>query len=403
VALFESGQLTVWTHSQGVFSLQRALADLLRVPRARVRCVHMEGSGCYGHNGADDAAADAAVIAQTLPGRPIRLQWMREQEFGWEPLGPAMLAELSASLDGEHRIVRWRHDLWSNEHNARPFSGGGLVAGAELRPSFPPPESHPIPMPQGGASRNSNPIYALPNAAVTYHFIGQRPLRVSALRSLGAHFNVLCIESLIDELARSASVDPLALRLAHLRDERARAVLQTAADAFGWSARVAGDGSRGYGIGFARYKNLASYCAVLMQIEVDRSSGRIRVERAVAAVDSGELVNPDGLRNQIEGGIVQSLSWTTREALSFDATERTAPNWALYPILRFADVPDTVQVHLVDRPGQPFLGAGEAAQGPAAAALANALADATGLRLRDLPLSPTRVRAALRAGSFSEH
>jgi CO/xanthine dehydrogenase Mo-binding subunit len=399
VALLDGGLLTVWTHSQGVFNLRRALADLLRLPVAQVRCIHVEGSGCYGHNGADDVAADAAVVAQALPGRPIRLQWMREQEFGWEPLGPAMLAQMSATLDAQHRIISWHHEFWSNEHNARPFSGGGLLAGAELQPSLPLPPSRPIPMPDGGASRNSDPIYSLPDVSVTYHFIERPVLRVSALRSLGAHFNVFCVESLLDELARAGSIDPLTLRLGHLQDERARTVLQTAAQAFGWPTRARSDGRRGCGMGFARYKNSASYCAVLMQIEVDRSSGRIHVQRVVAAVDSGQIANPDGLRNQIEGGIVQSLSWTTFEALSFNANGRTASNWDSYPILRFADVPDSVQVHLVDRPGEAFLGAGEAAQGPAAAALANALADATGLRVRDLPLSPRRLQAALRDGA----
>lgn len=393
VARFQAGELTVWSHSQGIFNLRRAIADLLGLPLTRVRGIHVEGSGCYGHNGADDVAADAAVVAQALPGRPIRLQWMRDQEFGWEPLGPSMLGQLSASLDAEGRIVDWRHDLWSNEHNARPVNAGGLLAGAEMSPPFALPESRPIPMPEGGASRNSNPIYALPNMAVTYHFIRQPPLRVSALRSLGAHFNVFCIESMFDELAHAASIDPLAMRLAYLTDERARAVLQTAADAFGWSTRAHGDGRRGCGLGFARYKNLATYCAIAMQIEVDRTSGRIHVQRAVAAVDSGQIANPDGLRNQIEGGILQSLSWTTHEILSFDATGRTSLNWASYPILRFEDVPDSVEVHLINRPGMPFLGAGEAAQGPAAAALGNALADATGQRLRDLPLSPERIRA----------
>lgn len=352
VAWYRHGTLTVWSHSQGVFNLQRAIAQLLQLPLARVRCIHVEGSGCYGHNGADDVAADAAVVAMATPGRPIRLQWMREQEFGWEPLGPAMLGELSAALDAQGRIVSWRHELWSNEHNARPMNAGGLLAGAELRPAFPIPASRPIPMPEGGASRNSNPIYALPNMAVTYHFIAERVMRASALRSLGAHFNVFCIESLLDELARARSLDPLALRLSHLTDQRARTVLQTAADAFGWSGRLRGNAGRGCGIGFARYKNLATYCAVLMQVAVDRASGHIHVERAVAAVDSGQIVNPDGLRNQIEGGIVQSISWTTLEELALDASGRRASSWGLYPILRFENAPDSVEVHLIDRPGK---------------------------------------------------
>jgi nicotinate dehydrogenase subunit B len=397
VALLQEGVMTIWTHSQSVFNLQYAVAELLRMPPEKVRAIHAEGAGCYGHNGADDVAADAALIARTLPGHPIRLQWMREQEFGWEPFGPGMLTEVEASLDAQNRIVLWNYEIWSNSHNGRPVSAGGFVVGQEAIPPFPVQVSKPIPMPAGDGDRNANPLYALPNMHVIYHFLKDMPTRVSALRSLGAHLNVFSIESMFDELAKAAGVDPLALRLAHMQDGRARGVMQAAAERFDWSQRIRGDGRRGCGMGFARYKNQGAYCAVMLEIELKRESGRIGVRRAVSAVDGGQPVNPDGIRNQVEGGIIQSLSWTIREMATFDATHRTTFDWSSYPILRFLDMPDSVEVHVVNSLGLPFLGVGECAQGPTAAALANALADVTGVRLRDMPLSPARVKAAIGA------
>ena len=395
LALWENDGVTVWTHSQGVYPLRKSLAELLRLPPDKVRCIHSEGSGCYGHNGADDVAADAALAARAVPGRPVRLQWMREQEHGWEPLGSAMVVELDATLGADGHIAGWRHDVWSNAHNGRPATAGGLLAGAELDPPFPRQIPKPIPMPEGGGHRNGNPLYALTNAKGTYHFIEQAPGRVSALRSLGAHMNIFAIECFMDELAKAAGADPVAFRLAHMSDVRAREVMQTAADRFGWSARSKGGEGRGCGFAFARYKNLAAYCAVAMEVAVDRDSGNIRIPRVVAAVDSGEAVSPDGIRNQIEGAIVQSLSWTIQEAVAFDTTHRASFDWSAYPILRFDAVPGVVEVHLIDRPREPFLGTGEAGQGPAAAALANAVADALALRIRDMPLTPQKVRAGL--------
>ncbi len=395
VALWQDGALTVWTHSQGVSPLRRALAELLGLPSDRVRCIHTPGSGCYGHNGADDVAADAAVAARAVPGRPVRVQWSREQEHGWEPLGPAMTVDLDASLDASGRIVRWRHAVWSNGHDGRPTSASGLLAGAELDPPFPPQVPKPIPMPEGGGDRNANPLYDLPDASGVYRFIPDAPVRVSALRSLGAHMNVFAIESFMDELARAAARDPVAFRLAHMTDPRARAVMREAADRFGWQQRRPGGGGRGSGFAFARYKNLGAYCAIALEVTVDPDSAQPHVTRVVAAVDSGEAVNPDGIANQIEGAIVQSLSWTLHEAVALDATGRASFDWSTYPILRFADVPDRVEVHVLGQPGQPFLGTGEAGQGPTAAAVANALADAVGARCRAMPITPERIGAAL--------
>jgi CO/xanthine dehydrogenase Mo-binding subunit len=395
VAQWQDGGVTVWTHSQGVGPLRKSLADLLRLPPDKVRCIHVEGSGCYGHNGADDVAADAALAARAVPG-PVRLQWMREQEHGWEPLGSAMTVQLQGALAGG-RIVGWRHDVWSNAHNGRPVSGGGLLAGAEVEPPFPPQKPKPIPMPQGGGDRNGNPLYVFPNGTGVYHFVEQAPVRVSALRSLGAHMNVFAIESFMDELAQAAGKDPVDFRLIHLQDARARETVEAAANHFGWTRRLKDRAGRGYGFGFARYKNLGAYCAVAMEIEIDQEHGEIGVRRVVAAVDSGEAINPDGIRNQIEGAIVQSLSWTTTEAVAFEPSHRSSFDWSAYPILRFPGVPASIEVHVIDRPGSPFLGTGEAGQGPAAAAVANAVADALGVRLREMPLSRDRIRAALRS------
>jgi len=395
VALFQDGVLTVWTHSQGVYPLRAAVAQLVRLPPEKVRCIHLEGSGCYGHNGADDAAADAALAALAVPGRPVRMQWMREQEHGWEPLGCVQAMQAQAGLDAAGRIVSWRAEVFSHPHNGRPITAGGLLAGAEVEPPFPPQIPRPIPMPEGGGDRNAVPIYGFPQAHVTSHFIPAAPLRASALRSLGAHLNIFAVESFMDELAKAAGADPVAFRLAHLADERAKAVISLCAERFGWAGRWAGDGRRGTGFAFARYKNLASYCAVALEAEVEHETGAVMVRRVVAAVDAGDVVSPDGLKNQIEGGVLQSLSWSVHEAVTFDRDHQTSFDWSAYPIARFQDVPGSIEVHVLNRPGTPFLGAGEASQGPAAAALANAVADACAARIRDLPLSPDRVKAAI--------
>ena len=391
IALLDEGRYTVWTHSQGVFPLRRALAELLGAPEEAVRCIHAEGSGCYGHNGADDVAADAVLMARAFPGIPVRVQWMREDEHAWEPFGPAMVADVAATLDGSGRIVDWQYEVWSQSHNTRPGKAGNLLAATLLAKPFVPPTPRPIPQPQGSGDRNAIPYYVLPNARVTHRFQPAGPFRTSALRSLGAYCNVYAIESFMDELAHAAGQDPVAFRLRHLADPRAIEVVKLAAAKFGWDG-YRKPARRGRGFAFARYKNLAAYCAVALEVEVALDTGFVRIVRADAAVDCGEVVSPDGVRNQIEGGIIQSASWTLLEQVRFDASQVLSQDWAGYPILRFNGVPDRVNVHLLDRPGQPFLGTGEAAQGPAAAALANAVADACGRRVRDLPLNRERMR-----------
>jgi CO/xanthine dehydrogenase Mo-binding subunit len=396
LAHYDNDTMTVWTHTQGVFPDRDAIAEMLRLPIEKVRCIHTEGSGCYGHNGADDAAADAALLARAMPGRPVRVQWMREQEHGFEPYGPAMVVKVNAALDDSGKIADWDYGVWSNTHSMRPGSAGSLLAARYLADPFPEPPPKPIPMPEGGGDRNSIPLYKIPSAKVVNHFLPQMPVRVSALRSLGAFMNIFAIESFMDELAASAGVDPVAFRLRHLEDARAREVVTTAAERFGWSIRPrTGVTGRGFGFAFARYKNLAAYCAIACEVDVDHDTGRARLVRAVAAVDSGQVVNPDGIANQIEGAILQSASWTLYENVTFDDRRITSLDWATYPVLRFSAVPDAMEVHIINRPGMPFLGSGEAGQGPAAAAVANAVADATGKRFRDLPLSRERIKAAI--------
>jgi nicotinate dehydrogenase subunit B len=395
IAHWSDGRLRVWSHSQGVFPLRTDLAMALKVPADRVTVTHVPGSGCYGHNGADDVALDAALLARAAGDRPVKVQWMRDDEFAWEPYGPAMSMSAEAALDGAGRIVDWRYEVWSNTHTTRPGekSGVNLLAAWHLAEPSDPAAPAPIPLPAGGGDRNAIAIYDIPNKRMTQHFIPQMPLRVSALRTLGAYANVFAVESFMDELAGAAGRDPVAFRLQHLTDPRARAVVEAVARNAKWQAGAPGTGTRGRGIGFAQYKNHASYVAVVAEIEVDRASGAVRVVKATCVADAGQIVNPDGLTNQMEGGIVQAASWTLKEQVSFDRERITSRDWQSYPILTFPEVPE-VAVTLIDRPGEPWLGAGEAALGPTAAAIANAVAHATGARIRDLPLTPERIKRA---------
>ncbi|QSI30394.1 molybdopterin-dependent oxidoreductase [Variovorax sp. RKNM96] len=383
----EGARLSVWTHSQGVFPMRAALAELLSMKPEDIRCIHVEGSGCYGHNAADDAGAEAALIARALPGKPVRVQWMREDEFTWEPFGPAMVTDVKASLDAEGRVVDWQYEIWSNSHNQRLDNAGRFISAQYLAKPFVPAPPKPIPMPEGGGDRNSLPLYNFANYEVQHHFLPDMPVRVSAMRGLGAFMNVFTIESFMDELAAAAGADPVAFRLKHLDDPRARDVVNLAAQRFGWDAKRKRVPHRGVGFSFAQYKNLMSYLALAVEISIVPETGAVRIERAVAAIDCGQVVNPDGVRNQVEGGILQSSSWALFEEVQYDSQRIRSHDWSGYPIMRFSEVPRKVEVHLIDRPGAPFLGTGEASQGPAPAAMANAIADATGRRLRTLPLA----------------
>ncbi|WP_179400921.1 xanthine dehydrogenase family protein molybdopterin-binding subunit [Burkholderia guangdongensis] len=391
VAHLDNGVLTVWTHSQGVYPLRDALAEMLSMPKPSIRCVHTEGSGCYGHNGADDAAAHAALIAAAMPGHPVRVQWMREQEHTWDHFTPAMITELSASLDASGHIVDWQYALWSSSHNERIVNAGRLLPARMLEPPFVSAPSTPMLQPEGGADRNAIPLYVLPNMHIVNHFSPTMPLQTSAMRSLGAHTNVWAIESFMDELAHEAGVDPVEFRLRHMQDPRARHVIQFVATHFGWP-RPPRARNRGVGFAFGKYKNIMAYVAIAVEVTVIPETGHVRLDRAEAAVDAGQIVSPDGIRNQIEGGIIQAASWTLYEELKYDTQKIRSFDWSSYPILRFSAAPSSLAVHLINRPGAPFLGAAEASMGPTAGALANAIFDATGQRMRDMPFAGEKLR-----------
>lgn len=401
---FQDDRLTVWTHSQGVFPLRAALSQVLDMDEDAIRVIHTDGPGCYGHNGADDVALDAALLARLLPGRPVLLKWTRADEHGWEPYGPAMVVQIRAGVDSDGQVVAWNHDVWSYSHSGRPRyvpDASGLLAAQHLAYPWPAPPRRPGQGAHNGGYRNADPLYTFANRRIVKHFVAESPVRTSSLRSLGAYANVFAIESAVDELALAAQDDPVGFRLRHLDDERAKAVIQAAAERIGWQtgANQALPGTdRGRGIAFAQYKNEHCYAAVIIDVHVDRNTGVITLEHAVIGGDAGQIINPDGLSNQLEGGLVQAASWTLKEAVPFtDDGRSVAPgvlDWEHYPVLRFNETP-TVETVLLNQPGAPALGAGEATQGPSAAAIANAVFAAVGVRLRDIPFTPERVLAAL--------
>ncbi len=392
VARLDGDRYSVWTHSQGIYPLRQTMAEVLGADKEKVVLTHMDGAGCYGHNGADDAALDAALLARAVPGTPVRVQWSREDEFRWEPYGPAMVVKLKAALDKDGNITNWIEDIWSNSHSTRPSPGGvNLLAAWHLEKPFKPGPPRNPPLPGGGSHRNAIPLYDFPNERVTNRLIKRMPVRVSALRALGATANIFAIESFMDELAAAAGADPVEFRLRHMKEPRARAVIEAVAAKAGWKPGEKGDGTRGRGIAFARYKNGAIYVAEIVEVEI---GNEIAVKKVWAAIDAGLVINPDGIINQHEGGVIQTVSWALKEAVNYDRNGILSSNWEDYPILGFQDVPQ-VDVTIVNRPDAPPLGAGEGAQGPTTAAIANAVYNAMGIRLRDMPFTRERVMAAL--------
>jgi CO/xanthine dehydrogenase Mo-binding subunit len=395
LAEYRNGKLQVWTHSQGVYPLRAALARTLKLDPAAISVKHVQGPGCYGHNGADDAAADAAVVAFLRPGTPVKVRWGREEEFGFEPVSPAMVVTVAAALDGNARPADWTTEIWSGKHTNRPGGGGNLLAAEALPDPPPPPPAAEAVGPPGAGTRNGEPLYNFAAKRISHHLIAETPVRTSSLRGLGATANVFAIESTIDELAEQAGEDPVAYRLSILSDARARAVVARAAAMAAWQPGLPAGTGRGRGIGFAQYKNMAAYAAVIVDVEVDEA---VKVTRVWCAADGGLVINPDGAINQLEGGIVQGLSWALKEGVRLDGAGISSRDWESYPVLKFSEVPE-ISVELLDPlTDRPPLGIGEASGGPTVAAVGNAVAHALGARIRDLPLSRERVMAALLKG-----
>jgi CO/xanthine dehydrogenase Mo-binding subunit/aerobic-type carbon monoxide dehydrogenase small subunit (CoxS/CutS family) len=403
VARFEDGRLEVWSHSQGVELLRLALAEVLRLDPGEVTLTHVQGAGCYGHNGADDVALDAALVAMADPGRPVSLAWTRADEHAWEPAAPAMSVTLEAGLDASGRLRSWQHDVHSYSHIGRPRPTGDgsswLLASWDLDSPWDRPTPQPSRGFHSGSYRNADPLYRVGERGVVDHFVAASPLRTSSTRSLGGFANVFALESFVDELALLAGRDPVSFRLDHLDDPRARAVIEAVVEEAGGLEAPGGLDAPGRGLAFARYENIKAYAAVVAEVTVDARTGLVVVTQGWIAADAGEVIDPDGLVNQLEGGFVQAASWTLKEQLDPSETGQGGgrpTDWDSYPILRFAESP-AVTTRLLDRPEARPLGAGEATTGPTAAAIANAVHQATGVRLRDLPLRPPTVRAALSA------
>jgi nicotinate dehydrogenase subunit B len=387
---------TLWSPTQSSFNLRDSVAIVLGMPREHVRLIWLEGSGCYGHNGADDATADAALMSQAV-GKPVRVQWMRHDEHGNEPKGAAMVMEVAGGLDPQGGVAAWDYQVWSPGHAGRPAASGpgNTLAGAAL--------GLPDLLAPNGADRNARATYVFPNSKVTLHLLQSTVLRVSSLRGLGSPQNTFANESFIDELAHAAGADQIEYRIRHLKDERAIAVLEAVAKLAQWNPRPAPRGGRnaglgseyGRGVAFVHYDNYSGYAAIALQVQVDRASGKVSVESVAAAHDCGLIVNPDGLKNQIEGNIVQTLSRALLESVRFDTAKVTSLDWVGYPILRFSDVPREIAITLINRPDKPSVGAGEPAASPVMAAVANAIFDATGVRIRSVPFTAERVKAVL--------
>lgn len=391
VAEFRDGHLTVWCHVQGVYPLQAALAGGLKLDPARISIRHLHGSGCYGHNGADDAAYDAAAIALRRLDTPIRVQWRREDEFGHEPVGTAMVVRQDGVVGPDGKLLDLTTHIWSGQHTGRGGAGNALTARTQPDPVPPSPVAETSAPTPGAGTRNAIPNYAIPTTRYHHHLVPGTPVRTSALRGLGAMPNIYALECFLDECADAAGQDPLAYRLAMQPDPRARDVLTAVADMANWAARgPAGTGS-GLGLGFGRYKNASGYAAVAVRVSVDAD---IRLVEIWCAADAGLAINPNGVIAQLEGGIIQGASWTLKEQVKFDASGVASRNWDSYPILRFSEIPP-ITCRLLPRPHDVPLGMGEATIGPIAAAIGNAASHALGARLRNLPLTREKVIEAL--------
>jgi len=393
VAHWQDGRLTVHTHSQGVYPLRAQMAQVLGLEEDAIAIFHAHGSGCYGHNAADDVALDAALLARAVE-QPVMCLWSRADELSWSPHGAAGRVRLAAGLSDAGDIVTWRHDVWSPPHVARPGSGEGvdLLAAASLAEPHRPSAGNGSAGKDRGGDRNSIPLYRLASRRILYHELAQGPLRSSALRSLGGHLNIFAIESFMDELASAAGADPVAFRLRHCEDRRAAAVIEAAARSAGWDPDEPGGEGVGRGIAVARYKNSGAFYAVAVRVEVEE---KVRLVSVHGAVDAGRVVHRDGLLNQVEGGVIQAASWTLREEVRWDEEGFAVRSWENYPVLSFSETPSVETVIIASQ--EPSLGVGECATGPTAAAIGNAVSHALGVRVRRMPITPDRIIAAIEA------
>nr|WP_315262738.1 molybdopterin cofactor-binding domain-containing protein [uncultured Limnohabitans sp.] len=390
VADVKDGSCTVWSASQATHSLQSELATVLDMPKARIRLVYLDGAGCYGRNGHEDCSADAALVSQ-LVGAPVRVQWMRADEHGWDPKSPPTLVDLEGGLDADGKPVAWRSEFFIAQAKGtlEEFPLLAAVLSGVRRTGYY----------TGNLQKNADVLYQFPHIQTEVHRLADTAFRTSHVRTPGRMQNTFANESFFDELAAAAGADPLAWRVNLLKEPRAKAVLEDVARLSQWQSRPSpisqnkGNLVRGRGVSFVKYDNDRTFVALVAEVEVNRSTGAIRVTDVWCSHDCGQIVNPDGAINQIEGGIVQTISRTLLEELKFDQTHVTSTDWASYPILRFPEVP-RIHVSLINRPDMPLWGAGEMAPTVVPSAISNAVFDATGVRLRSVPFLPAKVKAA---------
>lgn len=386
LAWWRDGHMQVWSHTQGPYPLREALAMVLGVPLDKVDVTHQAGAGCYGHNGADDVALDAALLARSVPGHPVKVIWSRADEFQCSPMAPAMVTTITARVDAQHQIGSMEVVVNSAPHGNRPGRNGtpNLRAAALLAQPMVPGPSGDIPLATGGgADRNSVPLYDIPHVKVHKRLIHKLPYRTSSMRALGATVNVYAIETLMDRLAADAKADPIEYRLRHLSDARGRAVLAALQKRLAQAASIPATEGVGWGVGFAKYKNAGAYCAIGVRVVVQE---KVQVTHAYAVLDGGEIINPDGVINQTEGGMLQAISWTLQERMKVEAGCVLTESWLDYPILKFSEVPH-LEVQLIQRAELAPMGCAEAAQGPMTAAIGNAVFNAIGVQVHQLPIT----------------
>jgi len=393
VAEMQDGKLTVWTASQMTHQLRKQLAAMIKAPESDVRCIYIDGAGCYGRNGHEDAAADAALLARAV-GQPVRVQWSRQDEHGWDPKGPPTLIDLRATLDASGNVAAWESEF---------FIPQGAAGNVELVAAGLANLPHETVMAPGNIIGNSALPYAFPNIQTVCHRLETTPFRPSWIRKPGRMQNTFANEAFLDELAAAAGVDPIEYRLRSLRDVRGTELLHRLATLAGWQARpspakdaASGEVSHGRGVSYVKYELNRTYVGAVAEVEVNRRTGAIRVPRVFIAHDCGQVINPDGLRNQIEGNVIQTTSRTMMEEVGFDRGMVTSLDWASYPIITFPDVPMVV-IDLIDRPAEKPWGGGEPCSAVIPSAISNAVFDATGVRLRTAPFTPDRVKQAMRS------